>query len=461
MQFKRSFLPTALNPFTFPLNSWMKIGLTLVLVSFPFQLNSFVFQMEWGKGFTNPYLSIFFGLTDLFLLLTATLFFVVGKKQHVKIHGGSPLYFLLVLFCLALVLVPLSVSEGDGLFNFFLIIKIFELLLFYLLVVNKILSTQEILRIFIYSMTLQALLALSQLIFQSDLGLQVLGEPQISAENPHLARFSFLSMDILRAYGTFPHPNILGGFLCMSILSTFLIQSRFKHEWTFLFTIQLLGLFATFSRSAILGLSFALILLGFWYFKKLKEKRNLVFMTLIALFLIELSALLFMRGFYFFKDSAFLERWEGYKLSFELFSSHPWGLGFGRYTLMMGEGSGVALMPWEYQPVHNAFLLALVETGTQGFLLAILVLGFSLYSLYKRRNDFLSHRKQLRRQVFFAIVLAFLVLSSFDHYLISLEQGRLLVLLFFSLASLFAYEALPVYKIRTEAPQSKIQVDLE
>jgi len=182
---------------------------------------------------------------------------------------------------------------------------------------------------------------------------------------------------------------------------------------------------------------------------------------LIALFLIELSALLFMRGFYFFKDNAFLERLEGYKLSFELFLSHPWGLGFGRYTLMMGEGSGVALMPWEYQPVHNAFLLALVETGTQGFLLAILVLGFSLYSLYKRRNDFLSHRKQLRRQVFFAIVLAFLVLSSFDHYLISLEQGRLLVLLFFSLASLFAYEALPVYKIRTEAPQSKIQVDLE
>lgn len=418
--------------------------------------------MEWGKGFGNPYLSIFISATEIFLLITGLLFFISVKKNKTKIQGTNTLYFLLVLLCLALILVPAFLNgQNENLFNFFISVKIIELLLFYLLIVNKVLSTQEILRLFVYSMSLQALLALSQLLLQNDLGLQILGEPQISSENPHLARFSFLSMDILRAYGTFPHPNVLGGFLCMSILSTFLVRPSFKHEWTFLLTLQLLGLFATFSRSAILALSLALILLGIWYFEKLRIKKNKMLMTLIGLFIVELSTLLFMRGLLFFKDTAFLERFQGYKLSMELFSSHPWGLGFSHYTLMMDEITPLSLMPWEYQPVHNAFLLALVEMGTQGFLLALFVVGFCLYSLYKRKRDFLSHQKQLRRQVFFAIVLAFLVLSSFDHYLLTLEQGRFLILLFFSLGSLFAAEALPVYKIRTEVPLHKIELDPE
>ncbi len=416
--------------------------------------------MEWGRGFTNPYLSVFITATDIFLLFSGLLFFLNLKGNKTKLHGGNTFYFFIVLLCLALIIIPsLFSANNEIVFDFFITVKSFELLLFYLLIVNKILSTQEILRIFIYSMTAQALLALSQLLFQSDLGLQLLGEPQISSENPHLARFSFLSMDILRAYGTFPHPNILGGFLCMSTLSTFLIKSKFKHEWTFLFAIQLLGLFATFSRSAILALSFALILLGIWYFEKLKEKKNLVLMSLIALFTIELSTLLFMRGLLFFKDKAFLERLEGYQISLELFLSNPWGLGFSQYTLMMDKGTNVALMPWEYQPVHNAFLLALVEMGTQGFLLGLFIIIFCLDNLFKRRNDFLSHAKQLRRQVFFAIILAFLILGFFDHYLLSLEQGRLLILLFFSLASLFAYEGLPIYRIRTATGLHKIEAD--
>lgn len=448
MQFKLSSHLPALNRSTFRLSNICRLFFALTLISIPFQLNSFVYGIEWGRGFLNPYTSVFFSVTELLLLATGLLFFIDRKIKKNKIQFGQPVYFFLLL--LSLVLAGLSTQP-----DFFLLTKLFTLLLFYILIVNKILSTQEILRIFIYTLSFEAVLGFFQVLFQTDFGFSILGEPVISALNPHLARFQIFSESIVRAYGTFPHPNILGGFLAISILSTFLI----KKPKPYLFIIQLLGLFACFSRSAILGLSIALVFMGFWYLKKLKEKKNKkMIIVLSTLFLLEFLSLFFVRGFHFLNDANFLERIEGYKLAWEIFLQNPWGIGFSHFTLFMDTFAPQSLMPWEYQPVHNVFLLALVEIGIPGFLFVLLLFIFCVYSLYRKKRTFMSPKKQLRRQIFFVILLTFTVLACFDHYLISLEQGRYLVLLFFSLNSLFSSEALPIYTIRKEGSLSKTPV---
>lgn len=457
MKFKSLSPVPALSRFTSPLNKIGRWAFALALLSIPLQLNSFVYGAEWGRGFLNPYTSIFFSLTDLLLLISGVLFFIDRKIQKRKIKEGQPVYFFLLVLSLSLGVYSAYLnSNGTENLHYFLFIKLLELFLFYILIVNKVLSVQEVLRVFVYTLSFEAALGLFQVVFQTGVGLQILGEPMLSSLNPHLARFSFQSLDIIRAYGTFPHPNILGGFLALSILSTFLIKPLYKYEWPLLFSVQFLGLFASFSRSAILSLSIALALLGFWYLRTLKEKKNKTLTIILSgLFLVELLSLLFMRGIHFLSDPNFIERWEGYKMAFKLFLSHPLGLGFSNFTMSMDTFSGQTLMPWEYQPVHNIFLLALVEIGIFGFLFALGLLGFCLYSLFKRRKTFLNRKKQLRRQVFFAILLVLMILGSFDHYLLSLDQGRYLILLFFALSSLFSSEALPVYAIRKEGMLSK------
>lgn len=452
MKFKLLSLPLGLSPSMFQASKLARFFFTLCLISLPLQWNSFVSQVEWGRGFLNPYTSTFFSVTEGLLLLSGIFFIVQRRRRLHVLNTGHSSYFFILLLVTALGLYTTFLNgSGNHTFYFFLLVKGLELILLYLLLVNEVLSTQEIIRIFVYTLCGEAILAIFQVVFQSDLGLQILGEPVLSSQGIHLARFNFLGESILRAYGTLPHPNVLGGFLVTSILFTFLLKPLFRHEWTVLFTIQLLGLFATFSRSAAVGLTLGLLLLGMWYFHSLREKKGsplLLFLT--GLFVVELFSLVFLRGLHFFSDTALSSRIQGATLAWDLFLHYPFGVGFSHFTLMMDYLTEAPLMSWEYQPVHNVFLLALVEMGIFGFIAAALVVFFCFSRLYKKRHAFLSHRKQLRRQVFFAVLLALTLIGFFDHYLLSLEQGRLLVLLLFALSSRFANQDLPVYAIRKE-----------
>jgi len=63
------------------------------------------------------------------------------------------------------------------------------------------------------------------------LGLQLLGESFLA---PHLSGVAKISTEqglVMRAYGTFPHPNILATFLIISIFAgiTLLLLSKIKY----------------------------------------------------------------------------------------------------------------------------------------------------------------------------------------------------------------------------------------
>jgi len=102
-----------------------------------------------------------------------------------------------------------------------------------------------------------------------------------------------------------------------------------------------------------------------------------------------------------------------------MFFHNPFGVGAGNFTLVMSEYSDIKLLPWNYQPVHNIFILAFAELGFFG--------GVILISLIMKRSTLML-----------PLWLIFIVGASFDHYFLTLYQGQMLFVLFLALSSYYS-----------------------
>ncbi len=438
MKFKLSFLHQALSQPWSSRNKWISIFLALALLALPFQIKTLVFEAPWGRGFVNPYTTIWLSLSEVFLIFSTVLFAFRHFTEKKKINYGDPGFFLLFLIGLGIAAMSIYTSPfADPAFSFFLLLKLLSLLLLYLLLVNKVLKANTILELFIISMSFQAALALIQVVTQGSLGLHILGEPYLSEQVPHIARFVFGESNIIRGYGTFSHPNVLGGFLVVSLLGTLLISPPFKHIRSILLSVQFLGLLASFSRTAMLALMFALVIISIWYLKEIK-KNKVIPIALAILFFGELSFLAVSRGFNILQDAAVLERIEGYKLSLAFFQEYPLGVGFSHFTLFMDQVSQTPLLPWEYQPVHNIFLLALSEAGILGLIGMIIAAVFVVTRIHHNRKNLLTPNRNFKKRILFVIFLAIILIGLFDHYQMTLDQGRWLFVLAFAISSRFS-----------------------
>ena len=90
---------------------------------------------------------------------------------------------------------------------------------------------------------------------------------------------------------------------------------------------------------------------------------------------------------------------------------HPQGVGLAQFTTRMQAFTDTKLQPWQFQPVHNIYLLILNEDG----IWALLFLLIGIKHWWKIKKE--SH----------PILIAFLIIGLFDHYLVTLPQGLLLV----------------------------------
>lgn len=64
---------------------------------------------------------------------------------------------------------------------------------------------------------IQSIIAIIQYVIQKSLGLKILGESIIGKDLPGVAKILADGENLVRPYGTFGHPNILGGFLVFSL----------------------------------------------------------------------------------------------------------------------------------------------------------------------------------------------------------------------------------------------------
>ena len=261
---------------------------------------------------------------------------------------------------------------------------------------------------------LQLIIAIIQVSRGSSIGIVWLGESIVSAGNVHSSTLDLNGQLFLRGYGTFSHPNLLAGY-SVFVFTLFLslykpLKVIKKRVLIFSSVTSFLVLFATMSHGGLLAYGSILMtyLLYLLYLKLFKGKRNFYDYKNIGAFLI-------------LADRSVNERILLIKSSWEYFVDNIFtGVGSGNFLKNfynyspVGE-EGISLM----QPVHNIYILMMVEYGVfGGLLLNIFLLMFFIYR-------FLISRYKI---IVFLFLIYLLVLGSVDHYFVTLPQGLFLLL---------------------------------
>ena len=230
----------------------------------------------------------------------------------------------------------------------------------------------------------------------------------------------------LRAYGTLPHPNILGGFALTFLLGPvgFFMRKESPNSLALFLLIPGVSLLAlTFSRSAWLALIvFSLVLVWKWtYFDR---KRLAILLVIIGLSFIltlfpyrELVQARTINTTSHAEEFSFIGRaWLNGEARRFIGEYALTGVGIGSFVIELARQSGEGYV---IEPAHNIFLMAGAELGLPGLLLVIALTGLFLYRLFKTRNP---------NAILAGAVLTGLVfIALFDHYLWTIAPGRLLL----------------------------------
>lgn len=403
----------------------------------PFSINALVWSKEvFVSGFFNPYLSHFIYLSDVFLVLSllflgASVLF--GEKlgfKNWKVFGFLDI-LLLIFIIMACVGLFFSVDWQNSLIG---ILRFLEFFAVYFLISRNFVDLKILFYIFVGVIGLVSVIGILQYLLQHSIGLNFLGEPVLSPDMLGVAKIDLLDKQIIRAYGTFSHPNIFAGYLLLGIfvviylLKISLNQRYVRWIFGFLLAIFAFALISTFSRSAFLALILAVGIYGILFKFKIKWKYILsgIFVAILLIFIFDLFPVLWTR-FVVGDSSAFSERMNLLGISKMMFLDHPFGVGLGNFTEVMQNFSSEKLMPWNFQPVHNIYLLVLNEMGIYGFAVLIFVFVYSFYGLRKKRN---SKNFPMVLLILFSVF----VIGLFDHYFVSLYQGQVLLWMIFGLA---------------------------
>lgn len=417
----------------------LRYSLLIYLLSLPF---SFPYVPKFLQGFSSDTSFLLFGvyLSDItgFILLTLIAFHFYSYKNsfsHLKNFFASEKKIYLALFGFVFISLLSFWWSGTPLFSFLLGFRMVMMTTLMFFVVYLLASSRKIkikwLSLLALLGVVQSVVGFWQVMLGKSLGLYLLGESQISPEVLGLARFSFLGNDHLRAYGTLPHPNVLGGFLLLTISATLVLRcwEKNKNNLNLALGVQLFGLVLTFSRSALLGLIIILILNR----KKIGEMIGLkIIKNKILLISIAIISLAFLsRGpimdTILLKSESSQLRSEYLKANIDRFLTSPLlGRGFGTGPIELPAFSNFSFYPWENQPVHNIFLLVLADLG-------ILGLGFFLFFILKIFGKI--KKAQGESLIWGGLFLAYLFIGLFDHYLLTLPQG-IFIFLFASLVFL-------------------------
>jgi len=255
----------------------------------------------------------------------------------------------------------------------------------------------------------ESLIALGQFMGQKSLGLSLLGESILDLADMTIARTFINPGLLLRAYGTFPHPNILAAFLILSLISCYYFFFRYpKKKWSYLWLVIIfinwLGLLLTFSRvgwaiALVMSLIFLLFSRDFTDKKEWWRLTTIIVVTVIALS-ISFSWAILPRLQVEATNFTVQERLTDYQMAIEKIKEKPL-LGSG-LTLAMGE-----------RPIHNLYLLIAVELGLIGLLLFLMFVGSFYWQGFANWETGIS-----------LILLTSLLLYGFsDHFLWTLRPG--------------------------------------
>lgn len=386
------------------------LSILLFLIStalLPLQLNKFIWlPSSYVLGIPTDYLALSFYLSDLAItsyIIAFPLQNFEDLKKFIKEKKNLVLTLLIFNLYLFLSLPILKIPTPSLIFS----IKILEFSLFTIFAAISLSKTnvaELFKKVLLLSIFWQIALITAQFILGRSLGFNFLGERSFDSQTPAIAHIEFLGSLFLRPYGTFPHPNVAAAFILIAYLIVEPSIAKFKKYSAFCsLAIIFLGLILTFSKSAIFALFVSTLFLVKNMFKSLIFAA--IFLIILAIFFKTLSD---------FQAASIAERFQLAQASLEIFAKNPlFGAGASQFIpeiarLDLYSISQIRLL----QPVHNLFLLILAENG----LLGLAIFTAFLFQVAKNARD----KQRL------AIFVSLMIFASFDHFLWTLAQGRLL-----------------------------------
>ncbi len=421
------------------------------------------------------YNTLFIYLTDLVAVILIVLF--LGKLLFNKFKINDNLLFISSLTLFGLItLFSLFVSyETKEIYVYFEIFKLFIILMVFCFISNVKLVKQQFHKLFYLILAISvivSLLGLFQYYNQSSLGLNFVGEEYLRNYMSGVARFQmpfgeltvfdrifnvYRETFVMRPYGTFSHPNVFGAFMAFSaILSYYLYlvsHGTLRKLVVIGIFLSVMTLFTSFSRVSIVSwgiATFVFYLSAYLFVVKHNRyhlsidshetRKKLVNLAKIVCFCVFFSVFLYFpqlldRGFIVSYGTTNIEaindRILYQNIALEMVKQHPLtGVGYKNFVLAMDSYTDKVLAPHQYQPVHNIYLLIAAESGLVVLGLFFFIIGAVIFYAFFDGLDIL-------KITLMSLLVMFLFIGFFDHYLWTIQQGRLM--LFLTLGFLAAY----------------------
>lgn len=421
--------------------------------------------MSFIKKLTKEKLNnLLFFLTGFSLLLQTKLIIKPDLLNYWEISLFLPMIFIILLFIfnfnffwanfkdykkLSFVLYALIFLELFILISLFfsvnLYLSFYKYLIFLLavilfLIIRKVNYKKKsaIIYGFLSASFFQAIIALAQFFKQESWSFKYLGLVKHNASTLGTAVIETMDGRWLRAYGALDHPNILGGICAISaiISAWYLINGKNRNNIFFflVYLFSLSALFFSFSRSAWLAFFIAKVLLLTYSLVLKNNYKKIIFIILASIFLISpfiftyhnlVSTRLLAQGR--LEEKSKIERSLQIKenINLDLNKHFLFGQGFGASTYLSYHNdllNNKHKEVWNYQPVHNIFILLFLEIGIFGLVSFIFFIFLIIKNSIKKRNYFYG--------LTIPFLAIFIVISFFDHWFFTLNSGLFSLFLF-------------------------------
>ncbi len=292
---------------------------------------------------------------------------------------------------------------------------------------------------------------------QGSVGFQRLGEPHLTLADPSIARAVVEEGRVIRAYGTFPHPNVLAAFLLMGLIALYYFWFSVAREsmvwslgespkkffrryapifWHSIFLgpalfVVLAGLALTFSRTAwAIALFISLFLISYFLF--LSQYRRQAFKLFVVLVT---SSLLLVTVLFPFISHRFsisatepsvVQRLIYNRIGWEIVKTHPFGVGIGNEVIYaVGQGLyqkfGIT-KSLLHQPTHNIYLLMASEIGILGLAAFLWFIGTLVISGLKHWES----ADRLPLVISYLLLVSLLLFGFIDHFVWDIPQGEIM-----------------------------------
>lgn len=277
------------------------------------------------------------------------------------------------------------------------------------------------------AVSVQTMLVIWQFLAQSSVGglWYYLGERSFSSGTVGIATVSIYGQELLRAYGSFPHPNVLAFFMFLSSLVLMVYATYTPQRWEkigsgIIAACAVLALFLTFSRLTILLFIAAIVFLV--YKRVFSAKIGGVVLLVCVLGIV---AMLPRFSFSFFTSPDFTYRVQLALIALDILKQHLlFGVGLFNY-FMLELPYQKEITPVLLQPVHNIYLLVLLQLGLIGSVPVILFFkNTSKQWITLMRGVSSQNPLSLVALILFAAVL---IIGMADHFFLTLQQGMLML----------------------------------